>query len=87
MDNLTLPLTVRKATAFMSKQRKRIANVRFTTKFSNYLLMAVLQASLAVCRGINMMDNDCLNKINIIKEKLEQADAVGVSKSLCKPPN
>ena len=23
-----------------------------------------------------MMDNDCLNKINIIKEKLEQADAV-----------
>ena len=24
------PLTVRKATAFMSKQRKRIANVRFT---------------------------------------------------------
>ena len=41
------------ATAFMSKQRKRIANVRFTIKFSNYLLMAVLQALLAVCRGIN----------------------------------
>lgn len=31
------------ATAFMSKQRKRIANVCFTIKFSNYLLMAVLQ--------------------------------------------
>ena len=31
------------ATAFMSKQRKRIVNVRFTIKFSNYLLMAVLQ--------------------------------------------
>jgi len=27
---LMLPLTGRKATAFMSKQRKRIANVRFT---------------------------------------------------------
>ena len=44
------------ATAFMSKQRKRIANVCFTIKFSNYLFMAVLQALPAVCRGI-MFEN------------------------------
>ena len=41
-------------TAFMSKQRKRIANVRFTIKCSNYLLAAVLQAMPAVRRGRRM---------------------------------
>ena len=48
-------------TAFMSKQRKRIANVRFTIKCSNFLLVAVLQAMPAVCRG-RRMDNKNHNK-------------------------
>ena len=48
-------------TAFMSKQRKRIANVRLTIKCSNFLLVAVLQAIPAVRRG-RRMDNKNHNK-------------------------
>ena len=48
-------------TAFMSKQRKRIANVRLTIKCSNFLLVAVLQAIPAVLRG-RRMDNKNHNK-------------------------
>ena len=48
-------------TAFMSKQRKRIANVRLTIKCSNFLLVAVLQAIPAVRRG-RRMDNKNNNK-------------------------
>ena len=48
-------------TAFMSKQRKRIANARLTIKCSNFLLVAVLQAIPAVRRG-RRMDNKNHNK-------------------------
>lgn len=39
-------------------------------KLSNNLLVAVLQAVLAVCRGINMKISNYMNNTNSIMEKI-----------------